>query len=178
MRIRPLLLIAGLAALTLGAGAADARCAPPVRHKLVHRPACPCVVRRRPVVVHHCLRHERPQVQAQVDTRHYGYVERHGWSDAHSWSDERSQMMVMAWQDRRPWDTDRFGYLTWPGKTHFVDGHPVDGAALPPPPPPPPGAMGPDPMQDGAGPPPPPPPGADEQGPGPDEGPGYEVHRY
>ena len=78
--------------------------------------------------------------------------------------------MFMAWQDRRPWATDRFGYLTWPGKTHFIGGQPVEGGALPPPPP-------------GAMPPPPPPPGADEQGPPPppqgaDSDQSYEIRRF
>lgn len=69
----------------------------------------------------------------------------HGWSESHEWSDgERFGYRYEA----RPWATDAFGFLTWPGKTHFIPTRgpgegamppPMDNSMAPPPPPPPPG---------------------------------------
>lgn len=177
MRVLPLIL--SLGALALTAQAADARCAPPKPRHIVHHVVCPCTVRHPVVHVHHLVQREAERVVVVEDqAERFGMVERRGWSQ------ERYGNLFSAWQDRRPWATDQFGYLTWPGKTHFVGGQPVDGAAMPPPPPgamppgPPPGYMqGPPPGADMQGPPPaancqipPPPPGADDQG--------YEIRRY
>lgn len=186
MRVLPLILSLGAVALT--AQAAGARCAPPKPRHIVHHAVCPCTIRH-PVA--HVRRYvERDQVQRVVvvhdQAEHFGMAERRAWAEQHAWGQERYSNLFMAWQDRRPWATDQFGYLTWPGKTHFIGGQPVDGGAMPPPPPgamppgPPPGAedQGPPPGADWQG----PPPGADMQGPPPpppgEDGPGYAVQRF
>ena len=99
----------------------------------------------------------------------HSWREDHGWGDQHGWTQEdgrwaggREHHWGAEW-GQRPWATDVFGYLTWPGKTHFAGGRPVEGGALPPPPPPPPeGWQGP----------PPAPPGDDEAGAT------YEIYRF
>ncbi|MDR3510280.1 MAG: hypothetical protein P4L73_01480 [Caulobacteraceae bacterium] len=191
MRIRPLLLIAGLAALFAGAAAAHPPAGPSCQPHRAPRPAahvrhCACRPQRTAV---HAVRHARRArtwTEARASSQHYGYVEEHGWSGGERrWAYGRQDgAWAEAMQDRH-WTTDRFGYLDWPGKTHFVDGHPVDGGALPPPPPGPPpetmgpGAMGPGSAGPGSAPPPPPP--EDWQGPPPpgaDDDAGYEIRRY
>jgi hypothetical protein len=99
-------------------------------------------------------------------------VEEHGWSSERGWSEDEGRWghggrWDLAWAER-PWATDRFGYLTWPGKTHFVDGHAVRDDMPPPPPPPP----------EGAGPPPPPPEGWQGPPPGAEDEPSYEIRRF
>jgi len=103
-------------------------------------------------------------------------AEEHGWSSERGWSEDEGRWAYghgahwdLAWAER-PWATDAFGYLTWPGKTHFVNGHAVKGEA--PPPPPPPEGAGPPPPEGWQGPPPPPPGAAGEA-----EG-SYEVYRF
>jgi hypothetical protein len=63
---------------------------------------------------------------------------RGAWTGERRWSDEREYGQGRHWRmdgdlvdasGERPWATDRYGYLTWPGKTHF-------GSAPPPPAPP------------------------------------------
>ena len=102
-----------------------------------------------------------------------GWHSHHGWSESHEWSDGGDDLGYR--YEQRPWATDRFGYLTWPGKTHFISSHPADGAMQPPPPP----------MDGNAMPPPPPPPPAGwSDGPsGPQKGveqdqDGYNVYRF
>lgn len=84
------------------------------------------------------------------------FHEDHGWAmaDGGVWADRGYE---------RHMTVDRFGYLNWPGKAHFMRdeggppptaGAPVEGPNLGPPPPP------------GEGPPPPPP------------GEGYEIRRF
>lgn len=106
-------------------------------------------------------------------------VDHHMWrdeqqlSEGHGWSEDDGRLGYghggpwdLAWAER-PWATDRYGYLTWPGKTHFVNGH-AEVDDMPPPP-------------EGAGPPPtpmegwpgPPPPGADGDG-----GQSFEIYRF
>jgi hypothetical protein len=112
---------------------------------------------------HHMWRDE------QVSSESHGWSSEHGWSeDEGHWGYGHGGRFDLAWAER-PWATDVYGYLTWPGKTHFVNGHAIQGEPPPPPPPP----------RDGAGPsegwqgPPPPPPGAA----GDDEG-SYEIYRF
>lgn len=186
MRIPPLILALGALAVAAQAAPAAARCAPPRPHRVARHAACPCAVRHPVAHVYRRVRREHETtVAVQTQTERFGYVQDRSWSDERAWAERRGAMM-MAWRDRRPWATDRFGYLTWPGKTHFVGGQPVDGGAIPPPPPPP-GAMPPMPPPPGAdmqGPPPgadwqgppPPPPGADDQGDAADQS--YEVRRF
>jgi hypothetical protein len=159
MRLHPLLLIAGLAAFAApAASAAAADCGCQIRH--------PAPVRHVRRVVH--VRHHfcAPPIATHVREQHYGYIE-HGEvrsersvSEQHSWSQGGWEMAFAA---RRPWATDRHGYLTWPGKTHFVDGQPVFGPV----------------GRDGADrrPPYPPMPPPDMQPP-PDAGDGYEINRF
>ena len=59
----------------------------------------------------------------------FGYTreEESAWSSAErggGWSEERG------WASGRPSMTDRYGYLTWPGKTHFLHGQPVADAGM------------------------------------------------
>jgi hypothetical protein len=88
----------------------------------------------------------------------------HQWMGERQWSDERDFGEAHHWREggsawgaswvERPWATDQFGYLTWPGKSHFgspepghsphYDGGWSQGAEGAAPPPPPPGAYGPD----------------------------------
>jgi hypothetical protein len=107
-----------------------------------------------------------------IDGRMMG---RHMWREAqestesHGWSEDwgHGGHWDLAWAER-PWATDAFGYLTWPGKTHFVNGHAMTGE--PPPPPPPPEGSGPPEGWQG----PPPPPGAA----GDDEGRSFDIYRF
>jgi hypothetical protein len=98
-----------------------------------------------------------------------GWHDQHGWSESHEWSDGGYRY------EPRPWATDAFGFLTWPGKTHFIPAHAL-GDGPPPPPPPMDNSMAP--------PPPPPPPGwSDDQSSGPQRGieqdqDGYNVYRF
>jgi hypothetical protein len=101
-------------------------------------------------------------------------VEAHGWSSEHGWSEGEGHWghgghWDLAWAER-PWATDRFGYLTWPGKTHFVNGQAVDEDMGPPPPPPHDGGPPPPPPEGWHGP-PPPPPGAEDDG-------SFEIRRF
>lgn len=116
---------------------------------------------------HHMWREEQQSAES------HGWSSEHGWSeDEGRWAHGRGAHWDLAWAER-PWATDAFGYLTWPGKTHFVNGHAVKGEPPPPPPPPPEGAGPPPPPPEGWQGPPPPSPGAA----GEDEG-GYEVYRF
>jgi hypothetical protein len=101
-------------------------------------------------------------------------TESHSWSSEHGWSEDEGrwghgERWDMAWGER-PWATDAFGYLTWPGKTHFVNGHAIQGEPPPPPPPPPEGAV---PSPEGWQGPPPSPPGAVGE-----DGPSFDIYRF
>ncbi len=80
---------------------------------------------------------------------HHGYVDRRGWRSEHQWGGGRQWAGESQWSDERdfgeshhwregggwverPWATDQFGYLTWPGKTHFGGPPAPEGAAPPP----------------------------------------------
>jgi hypothetical protein len=188
MRIRPLALIASVAILSAGAAAANPPAHPTPAPKA---PTCGCHIRHSAAV--HVRRRAPHRIHVRTVTRARigGYLEHrtwggehhwgetHGWSEAHSWGDQQGWSegdgrWASSW-DEHVSATDRYGYLTWPGKTHFVNGQPVDegnqGArrGYPPMRAAPEGAMRPPPpegWQDG------PQPGGDE------DGDGYEIHRF
>jgi hypothetical protein len=159
MRIRPSLIL-GLLGMTAGLAATAALASG--HHAGVHATACGC----RPVVRRHRVHARWTHVRHTV-IRQTAFVARdeRDWSDSHSWRSARE--VSWGWSER-PWATDQFGFLTWPGKSHFVDGHMMRGAVPPPPPPPPEDEMqGPPPGDDWEG--PPPPPGAEES---------YQTYRF
>jgi hypothetical protein len=139
MRLRPfaaLAVLAAVAGLTATATPADAHRKP--------APACGCHPHHRATRV---ARHGRVRrahnvevaVQRDVHIAPSGLREEHSseWSEERAWSDGDARFAgrpAYGWGGR-PSATDQFGYLTWPGKTHFADGQPVD-TGLPPPPPP------------------------------------------
>ncbi len=136
---------------------------------------------------YHVHRHARRHAHVRVSGRAGGWSEHHAdmggpmWRDEHRWREEGDWGAGPGWSEdearwafghaghwgyrgywdharaERPWATDRSGFLTWPGKTRFIGGRPVDDEG-PPLPPPPEGWQG-----------PPPPPDADE---------GYEIRRF
>lgn len=156
--------------------------AKPVRHAVRARHRGPATVRRHAarwsghgghmmsggmmdgrMMGHHMWRDE------QVSSEEHGWSRESGWrEDEGHWGYGHGGRFDLAWAER-PWATDAYGYLTWPGKTHFVNGHAIQGEPPPPPPPP----------LDGAGPPegwqgpPPPPPGAE----GDDER-SFDIYRF
>ena len=163
MRIRSFHLIAALGGLGLAATATLAS----AHAKPAHAPARGCPVRH---VSAHGGRHVRHLHVAWRHggwSAHHGMAMRHGWQGGHSWHEEHGWSDQHGWSEgdgrwaearehhwgggewgRRPWATDAFGYLTWPGKTHFASGQPVEGATPPPPPPPPEDMQGPPPQAD------------------------------
>ena len=158
MRIRPSLIlgalgvIAGLVATAAIAGGS---------HSRVHATPCGCRA-----VVHHHRVHARWTHVRHAVVRQTAFVARseHDWSEAHSWRSGREEAWGLS---ERPWATDQFGFLTWPGKSHFVGGHWMPGAIPPPPPPPEDDMLGPAPGDDWQG--VPPPPGAEES---------YRIYRF
>ena len=175
MRIRASLVILAGAVAGLTATAALADGMPRAKSKA---PACGCHA-----TSHHARRHAvRTHAHAthRVWTRvaasggehmwqgQRGWRDQHGWSESHEWSEGGESFGYR--YEPRPWATDVFGFLTWPGKTHFIPTRgPADGG---PPPPPMDNSMGP--------PPPPPPPGWSD---GPSRGveqdqDGYNVYRF
>jgi hypothetical protein len=137
------LLILSAAVLALGATAATASA----------KPTHACHTWRHAAVQHH--RHYARQDygagywrESHMGMRpHWGEGERAEfgraeWRSSHgeerSWSHVEGDTMAYegAYEGERPWATDRYGYLTWPGKTHF--GHapmarePEAGPPLPP----------------------------------------------
>jgi hypothetical protein len=149
-------------------------------HAKAQKPTCHCAVSAASAGHHHKARHKVWRRAAVQRGGHHGlfghhgwqgggWVGDHGWSEARGWRNERgwesehgwreehgwADGMADAWGTAHRWATDEFGFLTWPGKTHF-------GPPAPPPPPemgpPPPPEMGPPPPPGAYGPPPPPPP--------------------
>jgi hypothetical protein len=112
-------------------------------------PACGCHaashhVRRHAASTHvRAARHVWTRVATTGGERNWH--DQHGWSESHEWSDGDEGFGYR--YEQRPWATDQFGFLTWPGKTHFIPAHapgdggppPMDNSMQPPPPPPPPG---------------------------------------
>jgi hypothetical protein len=153
----------GLLATAAIAGAAEPKPAPAA-------PKCGCASHR-PITHVHYRPHARVWRGPTAESAHYGYVDHVVSNRERLWVGQRDlgqgrwaydqEARVMFW-DVRPWATDRYGYLTWPGKTHFIDGHPIAGEFPPPPPPegvpPPEGWQG-----------PPPPPG---------DGESYDIQRF
>lgn len=144
---------------------------------------CGCHRRATPTRRHHVVGRSWSRVSERTERYAYGpppgwrehaWPEDGGWRFSHGW---RSDGYAMGWA-RRPWATDAFGFLTWPGKSHFVDGRYAPEGAMPPPPPPPPGGpemappppgeVGPPPPGEWQGPPPPP---------GEDQG-SYQIYRF
>jgi hypothetical protein len=145
------ILVGAVAGLTATAALADGM----PRAKTV-APACGCHaashhVRRHAASTHvRATRHVWKRMTA-TGGEHIWHGERswhdqHGWSESHEWSDGGERFGYR--YEPRPWATDAFGFLTWPGKTHFIptrgpgDGAmppPMDNSMPPPPPPPPPG---------------------------------------
>ena len=67
--------------------------------------------------------------RAHVD-RGWSFAQQEAWSTSEhhgAWHEDAG------WASGRTMMTDRFGYLTWPGKTHFINGQPVDEAQPSPP---------------------------------------------
>jgi hypothetical protein len=89
------------------------------------------------------------------------WADTHEYGESHHWREGGGSAWGASWVER-PWATDEYGYLTWPGKTHF--GTPEAGrsphneggwsqgpeGADASPPPPPPGAYGDTDPDDGA----------------------------
>ena len=102
----------------------------------------------------------------------HGWHDQHGWGESHEWSEGGEGFGYR--YEPRPWATDAFGFLTWPGKTHFIPAHADGGPPMPPPPP----------MDNSMPPPPPPPPpgwndGPREQQQGVEQDQdGYNVYRF
>jgi hypothetical protein len=160
--------LAGLVATAAIAGSA---------HPKPAKTTCHCAVSAVGAAHHH---HARAHVWRHVAVRrHGGFMGHHMWGGQRGWSEESGWGGSRGWHEEhgwreaeggaagawmmRPWATDPFGFLTWPGKSHFAGGHYVqDGPPPPPemgPPPPPPGDAG-----------PPPPPGPQSNS--------YEIYRF
>ncbi len=111
------LIVSAVIALSVAAGATEAKqCRPVVRHVVHHRPKCHCVAYHRA-----SLRHRR-----HVETR---VIERTRVEQSESWGADRAYRYAEADEHRwrgegwdlrpsppHPWDTNPSGYLTWPGK--------------------------------------------------------------
>lgn len=179
MRIRAslVILVGAVAGLTATAVLADGMPRPKAA-----APACGCHAASHHARRHAASTHARAARRAWTRTAtssdahmwHGGrsWHDEHGWSESHEWSDGDERFGYR--YEPRPWATDAFGFLTWPGKTHFIPTHgPADGP--PPPPPPMDNSMAP--------PPPPPPPGWSDDRSGSGKGveqdeDGYDVYRF
>jgi hypothetical protein len=172
LAMRLLLSTLAVAALTATTASADGmpRHAGPHSHARHH---CGC---------HHAMRHRaHAWGHAAIHSEHYASVRQQGWSSdtgwrSRGWHEEEGEGYGYgaSWGERH-YTTDQYGYLDWPSKTHFVDGHYVEAEGPHGPPPPPEDDGGPGMGPDGPhmGPPPPPPPPSGD----PDDG-SYEVHRW
>jgi hypothetical protein len=66
----------------------------------------------------------RDEGYAAQSSVQYGYSREtdSGWSPP---SEQRDGWAERRWGTERVSMTDRYGYLTWPGKTHFINGQPI-----------------------------------------------------
>src|ERR1700753_2265387 len=69
--------------------------------------------------------HSASRTYARIDSQAWSAERRwgaeHAWRDEHDWSEAhgwREGGREEGWSER-PWATDQFGFLTWPGKSHF-----------------------------------------------------------
>jgi hypothetical protein len=178
MRIRASLVILAVTGLTATVALADgmprgAKPAAPAKHTAR---ACGChVVHRHAARTQtHAARHVWKRM-VTTGGEHMWHGERSwhdqlGWSESHEWSEGGEHFGYR--YEPRPWATDAFGFLTWPGKTHFIPTRGPGDGAMPPPPP-----------MDNSMPPPPPPGWSDDQSGGPRKGveqdqDGYNVYRF